>query len=100
MVPGQLVAAMGDPGVGKSRLFHEFKAIAQSGCLVLEALSVSHGRASAYLPVIDLLKNYFEIVPEDDERKRREKGAGKVAILDRSLAGAVGQTGSDLSALR
>jgi class 3 adenylate cyclase len=82
---GQLVAAMGDPGVGKSRLFHEFKAIAQSGCLVLEALSVSHGKASAYLPVIDLLKNYFEILPEDEERKRREKVAGKVAILDRSL---------------
>src|SRR5215467_11785204 len=70
---GQLVAAMGDPGVGKSRLFHEFKAIAQSGCLVLEAASVSHGKASAYLPIIDLLKSYFEIVPEDDDRKRREK---------------------------
>jgi class 3 adenylate cyclase len=82
---GQLVAAMGEPGVGKSRLFFEFKAMAQSGCLVLEACSVSHGKASAYLPVIDLLKNYFEIIPEDDERKRREKVAGKVTILDRSL---------------
>jgi class 3 adenylate cyclase/tetratricopeptide (TPR) repeat protein len=82
---GQLVAAMGDPGVGKSRLFFEFKAVAQSGCIVLEACSVSHGKASAYLPVIDLLKSYFEIAPDDDERKRREKVAGKVAILDRSL---------------
>jgi tetratricopeptide (TPR) repeat protein len=82
---GQLVAAIGDPGVGKSRLFFEFKAVAQSGCLELEAYSVSHGKASAYLPVIDLLKNYFEILPEDDERKRREKVAGKVTILDRSL---------------
>src|SRR5713101_915650 len=51
---GQVVAAMGEPGVGKSRLFFEFKAVAQSGCLVLEAYSVSHGKASAYLPVIDL----------------------------------------------
>jgi class 3 adenylate cyclase/tetratricopeptide (TPR) repeat protein len=82
---GQVVAAMGDPGVGKSRLFFEFKAVAQSGCLVLEAYSVSHGKASAYLPVIDLLKSYFEIMPEDDERKRREKVAGKVVILDRTL---------------
>src|SRR5262249_3139044 len=82
---GQLVAAMGEPGVGKSRLFFEFKAMAQSGCLVLEAWSVSHGKASAYLPVIDLLKSYFEIAPDDDERRRREKVAGKVAILDRSL---------------
>jgi predicted ATPase len=79
------VAAMGDPGVGKSRLFFEFKAAVQSGCLVLEAYSVSHGKASAYLPVIDLLKSYFEIMPEDDERKRREKVAGKIVILDRAL---------------
>jgi hypothetical protein len=34
---GQIVAAMGEPGVGKSRLFFEFRAIAQTGCLVLEA---------------------------------------------------------------
>src|SRR5580700_3295414 len=82
---GQVVAAMGDPGVGKSRLFFEFKAVSQSGCVVLEAYSVSHGKASAYLPVIDLLKSYFEIAPEDEERKRREKVAGKVLMLERSL---------------
>src|SRR5580693_4877357 len=34
---GQIVAAMADPGVGKSRLFHEFKLRNQSGWLVLEA---------------------------------------------------------------
>jgi class 3 adenylate cyclase/tetratricopeptide (TPR) repeat protein len=86
---GQVVAAMGDPGVGKSRLFFEFKAVAQSGCLVLEAYSVSHGKASAYLPVIDLLKNYFKISVEDDERTRREKIAGKVVILDHALEDAL-----------
>src|SRR5262249_1086000 len=46
---------------------------------------VSYGKASAYLPLIELLKNYFAIAPEDDERKRREKVIGKVLILDRSL---------------
>jgi predicted ATPase len=82
---GQIVAAVGEPGVGKSRLVHEFKAIAETGCLVLEAYSVSHSKASAYLPVIDLLKGYFEIAAEDDERRRREKVAGKIVILDRTL---------------
>jgi len=82
---GQIVAAVGDAGVGKSRLFFEFKAKSRSGCLVLETFSVSHGKASAYLPVIELLKNYFEIEPEDDDRKRREKVGGKVLMLDRSL---------------
>ena len=51
----------GRAGVGKSRLFYEFKLLSQSGCLVLEAYSVSHGKASPYLPVIELLKSYFQI---------------------------------------
>jgi class 3 adenylate cyclase/tetratricopeptide (TPR) repeat protein len=82
---GQIVAAMAEPGVGKSRLFHEFKAVAQSGYTVLEAVSFSYGRASAYLAVIDLLRNYFRIASEDDERTRREKVTGRVIALDRSL---------------
>jgi hypothetical protein len=63
---GQIVAAIAEPGVGKSRLFYEFRALAQSDCLVLDALSVSHHKASAYLPVIELLKDYFQIIPDDD----------------------------------
>ena len=82
---GQMVAAVGEPGVGKSRLFHEFKAVSQNGTLLLEAYSVSHGKASAYLPVTELLRDYFRIVPEDGARQRREKVAGKIVILDRSL---------------
>ena len=82
---GQIVGVMGEPGLGKSRLFYEFKLTAQSGCLVLEAFAVSHGKASPYLPLIELLRTYFDIVPEDDERKRREKITGKVLALDRSL---------------
>jgi class 3 adenylate cyclase/predicted ATPase len=82
---GQIVAVMGEPGVGKSRLCHEFKLLSQRGCLVLETFSVSHGKAYAYLPLIDLLKNYFQIALQDDERKRREKITGKVLTLDRSL---------------
>jgi len=82
---GQIVAAIAEPGVGKSRLLFEFKAISQSGSMVLETFSVSHDKASAYLPVIDLLHGYFDVKPEDDSRKRREKVAGKIAILDRSL---------------
>ena len=82
---GQVVAAVADPGVGKSRLFYEFKALSHSGCMVLEAYSVSHGKASAYLPVIELLREYFEIGSDDDERKRRERILGKVLGLDRTL---------------
>jgi tetratricopeptide (TPR) repeat protein len=82
---GQMVAAVGEAGVGKSRLFFEFQAVGQSGCLVLETLSVSHGKASAYLPLIELLKGYFDITTDDDARRRREKIAGKILTLDRAL---------------
>jgi len=82
---GQIVAAMAEAGPGKSRLYFEFKATSQSGWMVLETFSVSHGKASAYLPVLDLLHGYFEIEAGDDSRKRREKVAGKITILDRSL---------------
>jgi class 3 adenylate cyclase len=89
---GQIVGVMGEPGLGKSRLFYEFVgAIHESplrlhrGCLVLEAFSVSCGKASPYLPVIELLKSYFQIQPQDEARTRRQKVIGKVLELDRSL---------------
>jgi class 3 adenylate cyclase/predicted ATPase len=82
---GQIVAAMAEAGTGKSRLVFEFKAKHQSGWKVLETFSVSHGKASAYFPVIDLLHNYFKIVGDDDERSRRAKVIGAVLALDRSL---------------
>ena len=82
---GQIVAAMADAGTGKSRLYFEFKAKNQSGWRVLETFSVSHGKASAYLPVLDLLHGYFKIIGEDDPRTRREKVAGRIALLDRAL---------------
>ena len=82
---GQIVAAIAEAGVGKSRLFFEFKSVAQSGWMVLEAFSVSFGKASAYLPVIDLLHGYFKISSDDDARARRVKVNGTVLTLDRAL---------------
>ncbi|MBI3801338.1 MAG: AAA family ATPase [Deltaproteobacteria bacterium] len=82
---GQIVGIVGEPGVGKSRLFYEFKLLVQRGCLVLETFSVSHSKAYPYLPLLDLLKNYFQILPQDEARQVREKVTGKVLILDRAL---------------
>ncbi len=81
---GQIVAAMAEAGTGKSRLFYEFKVKNQSGWMVLETFSVSHGKASAFLPVLDLLHGYFKITIDDDARARREKIGGKVLMLDRA----------------
>jgi predicted ATPase len=83
---GQIVAAVGEAGAGKSRLMYEFKATISDGCKVLEAYSVSHGKASAWLPVLELLKSYFEIADEDDDSRRSEKVGAKVNGLDPALA--------------
>ena len=52
---------------------------------MLEAFSLSHGKASPYLPVIELLKSYFGIQPQEVERARQERVTGKVLTLDHSL---------------
>ena len=82
---GRVVAVVGEAGVGKSRLFHEFKERSRHGCLMLETFSVSHGKAFAYFPLIELLKNYFQITAQDDERWCREKVLGKTLTLERSF---------------
>jgi len=86
---GQMVAAIGEAGVGKSRLTFEFKAVAEGDCLMLEAYSLSHGKASAYLPLIEMLHGYFGIESADDGRKRRERVIGKLLALDRGLEDAL-----------
>src|SRR3989449_4715454 len=75
---GQIVGVVGEPGVGKSRLCYECKLRAQSGCLVLETFSVSHSKAYPYLPLLELLKTYFQITPQDEARRRREQVTGKL----------------------
>jgi class 3 adenylate cyclase len=83
---GQLVAGVGEPGVGKSRLFFEFtRSYRTHGWLVLESHSVSYGKATPYLPLLELLKAYFGIEASDDVRKVREKVTGKLLTLDRTL---------------
>src|ERR1700736_5791977 len=83
---GQIVAAVGEAGAGKSRLLYEFKATVPDGCKVLEAYSVSHGKASAWLPVIDRLKIYCELAEEDDDRRRSEKVEAELRARDPALA--------------
>jgi class 3 adenylate cyclase len=83
---GQVAAIMGEAGVGKSRLVYELTHSHRlQGWLVLESASVSYGRATSYLPVIDLLKGYFKISDRDDLREIREKVTGKLLTLDRAL---------------
>lgn len=84
---GQLVTVVGEPGVGKSRLLYELThALPMRPWLVLEARSVSSGQASAWAPVIDLLKQYFGIAADEDRRGAAEKVLGKLLMLDDALS--------------
>jgi tetratricopeptide (TPR) repeat protein len=83
---GQVVAVLGEPGVGKSRLYWEFMhSHRMQGWRLLESGGVSYGKATAYLPIVELLKAYFQIGARDDTRTIREKVIGKVLSLDRAL---------------
>jgi len=83
---GQIAAIVGEAGVGKSRLVYEFtRSHRARGWLILESASVSYGKATSYLPVIDLLKGYFKIQDRDDLREIREKVTGKLLTLDEAL---------------
>ncbi len=83
---GQVAAIVGEPGVGKSRLVFELTHSNRvADWLVLEAGSVSYGKATSYLPVIGLLKAYFKIGDRDTPREIREKVTGKLLTLDRAL---------------
>src|SRR5881396_1936970 len=83
---GQVVAIVGEAGVGKSRLTYEFTHTHRvQSWLILEASSVSYGKATSYLPVIELLKGYFKIGDQDNHREMRAKVLGRVLGLDRAL---------------
>jgi class 3 adenylate cyclase/tetratricopeptide (TPR) repeat protein len=87
---GQLVAVVGEPGVGKSRLYHEFiHSHHPHGWLTLECGSVSYGKAAAYLPLADLLRTYFRIESRDDVRAIRAKVTGNLLTLDEALKEAI-----------
>ena len=83
---GEVVAIVGEAGVGKSRLVWEvIHSHRTEGWLIVQAGSVSYGKATPYLPIIDLLKGYFQIENQDDYRTIREKLTGKLLTLDRTL---------------
>jgi class 3 adenylate cyclase/tetratricopeptide (TPR) repeat protein len=92
---GQLVAVVGEAGVGKSRLFYEFThshhvlGTSDARWRVLEASSVSYGKATPFQPLAELLRGYFRIDDRDDLRTARAKVTGTLLTLDRALEDAV-----------
>lgn len=60
---GQMVNVVGEPGMGKSRLVHEFTqaTTADGSPMILEGRCVSYGSLVPYLPLTDLVRAYCDI---------------------------------------
>jgi predicted ATPase len=86
---GQIAAIVAEAGTGKSRLVYEFKVTIPAECKLVEAYSVSHGKASAWLPVLELLRGYFSLHHVDDAITRREKVRAALTALDPALVDAL-----------
>ncbi len=80
---GEAIGIVGDAGVGKSRLCHEFAERCRArGIAVYEAQCQAHGKAIPLLPVLQMTRAYYGIGPADSEREAREKVAGRLLLLD------------------
>jgi class 3 adenylate cyclase/tetratricopeptide (TPR) repeat protein len=63
---GQVVGIVGEPGAGKSRLLYEFRhAIRDAQVTYLEGRCLSYGSFIPYVPVLDILKQNFQISDSD-----------------------------------
>jgi adenylate cyclase len=80
---GGAVGLVADPGVGKSRLSHEFaERCREAGVEVFEAQAQAHGQAIPFMPVLQMLRSFFGIGESEPEQLAREKIAGRALLLD------------------
>jgi class 3 adenylate cyclase/tetratricopeptide (TPR) repeat protein len=84
---GGVIGLAADPGVGKSRLCHEFaRHCRENGVEVFEAQAQAHGQAIPYMPVLQMLRAFFGIGEREPEQLAREKIAGRALLLDPGFA--------------
>jgi len=83
---GQVVSVIGSAGVGKSRLVDELAAHAESlGMGVLRGGCISYGGAMAYLPWIEILREFLGWNNEDRPAQRQEKLRAVLKTTDPAL---------------
>jgi adenylate cyclase len=83
---GQVIGIVGEAGVGKSRLCHEFAERRRTaGTPVYHLAGQAHAKSVPLLPVLQLMRTYFEISERDSEGSARERIAAKLLLLDASF---------------
>jgi class 3 adenylate cyclase/RecA/RadA recombinase len=83
---GQVIAVVGEPGVGKSRVCHELvhRATAQ-GQRVIETTCLSYAVSTPYLPIGGLLEALLDLDPRAEPSERRARTIARLAGLDAAL---------------
>jgi class 3 adenylate cyclase/tetratricopeptide (TPR) repeat protein len=82
----QVVGVVGEAGVGKSRLCEEFaRACLARGVPVRRTAGLSHARGIPFLPILELLRDFYGITDADSPHQAREKVAGRMVMLDPAL---------------
>ncbi|RJP26781.1 MAG: TIR domain-containing protein [Actinobacteria bacterium] len=83
---GQVVGIVGEPGVGKSRLLLQFRVLLpEDECTYLEGGCIHYGEAIAYLPILGILRSYFDIHEGEEEAVSKQKMEGRLASLGGQL---------------
>ena len=83
---GQMVVLYGDPGVGKSRLLHEFRDRVGDRVAWVEGRAISFGQSMAFHPLVDMLRQNFGIDQDDGSDAIRDKVTAGLARVSESLA--------------
>ena len=82
-----MIGIVGEAGVGKSRLCHEFAERCRAKDIAVHHLAgQAHAKSVPLMPLLQLLRAFFEIGERDSERTARERIAGKLLLLDESFA--------------
>src|SRR3970040_3116058 len=83
---GQIVCVIGEAGIGKSRLIHEFKSsIRDEEINYLEGHCISYGKSFSYLSFIDIIKNNFTVDDRDDDELIKAKVENAINKMDAKL---------------
>jgi class 3 adenylate cyclase/tetratricopeptide (TPR) repeat protein len=86
---GRVLALVADAGMGKSRLVREFlQSQLPADWKVVQAFSVSYGKATPFFPVIELLRSYFAVAAGEDKQSARSKILQRMMALDAALRNA------------
>jgi class 3 adenylate cyclase/tetratricopeptide (TPR) repeat protein len=85
---GQVVGLVGEAGVGKSRILFEMRSMLPQGeHSYLEGRCIHFGGSMIYLPILDILRSYFEIKDGDPELTIKKKTEEKIIDFDEKLKG-------------